>query len=213
MSTVKIQVISYGIRYSSIVASFFTSKNSEGLLVLLIYLTDPLESTMSVTWTDATKYDTGFTPSVAMNDNGVVVEVHMNGHGGLHYLVGNQGQDHTIDWGSSHHYDSGVYPCVAINKLGYVVEVHMASTVSSHLYCHVGKVNTERNLIEWGSSYKYDKGSLPKVAINDAGNVVTVHQTSNVITNALYYHTGTIDKDKLKVKSKNTTVEYVPQWH
>ena len=165
---------------------------------MFIYLTDSLEATMSTTWKDATKYDTGYTPSVAMNDNGVVVEVHMEG--GLRYRVGNQGQGNTIIWGDTVRYDSGVFPCVAINNLGYVVEVHMASTASSRLYCHVGKIDTERNLIQWGSSFKYDKGSIPKVAINDAGKVVTVHQTSNVFTNALYYHTGTIDEDKFKVK-------------
>ena len=80
----------------------------------------------------AAEYDHGKRPSVAVNKDDIVVEVH-NSEGprnGLWYRLGKVSGG-TIDWWSEtgasiHRYDFGIYPRVSMNSGGVVVEVHQS---------------------------------------------------------------------------------------
>ena len=134
---------------------------------------------------------TGQNPSVALNNKGVVVEVHEshNKHVELCYRVGMIDTDSkTICWGSCHMYDMGLQPHVAIDDSLNVVENHKSQNHET-LWYHVGKVDADRKTITWGSSHMYDSGTSPSVAINDNLNIIEVHQTGSSI---LTYHVGTV---------------------
>ena len=79
-----------------------------------------------------------------------------------------------------------------------MVEVHKSEGISN-LWYNVGKVDVGNKRIDWGSSQKYDKGIMPDIALNDRGTVVEVHKTENDFSNALYYHTGTLDESSKKI--------------
>jgi hypothetical protein len=142
------------------------------------------------------KYDDGVQPSVAITNNGLVVEVHKS-QGAKHTLwhrVGRVKGD-TIDWGNDNksiEYDKGVQPSVAITNDGLVVEVHKSENFDT-LYYHVGRVEGDR--ITWGGSHDYDKGVQPSVAITNDGLVVEVHKSENF--DSLYYHVGRVNGDKI----------------
>jgi hypothetical protein len=144
------------------------------------------------------KYDDGVQPSVAINNNGLVVEVHKseNFHT-LYYRVGRVKSDGTIwvkdDQSKSVKYDDGVQPSVAINNNGLVVEVHKSESHDT-LWYRVGKVNGDK--IDWENNKKsieYDAGVQPSVAITDDGLVVEVHKSQSYGT--LWYRVGRVKSD------------------
>lgn len=122
-------------------------------------------------------YDSGATPSIAINNN-VVVEVHQsNGHSTkLWYHVGEvDPASKTIEFGASHHYDSGTNPSVALTDDGFVIEVHQSQTFNT-LWKRIGQVDVANKTINWiGGSVHYCDGSDPAVA-NDGTMAVQVNQ-------------------------------------
>jgi hypothetical protein len=133
----------------------------------------------SIKWYATHQYDTGRYPRVAMNDSGVVVEVHQSSsETKLWYNVGCVDEEIVI-WNKSLNYDTGEHPCVAINNKGDVVEVHK-SEHNSGLWYHVGKIKD--NIIEWGDSIEYGKGHSPSVALTDDGLVIEVHESTDMTT-------------------------------
>ncbi|MCP6760762.1 MAG: hypothetical protein NHB32_18910 [Fischerella sp. CENA71] len=150
----------------------------------------------------ADRYDTGVSPSVALNNGNVVVEVHKSqSRDRLFYRVGKVEGD-KIDWGKyennkSIDYDDGVQPSVAITNDGLVVEVHKSQS-RDRLFYRVGKV--EGDTINWGKyennkSIDYDDGIQPSVAITNDGLVVEVHKSQNHDT--LWYQVGRIDNETI----------------
>jgi hypothetical protein len=150
----------------------------------------------------STEYDDGVQPSVAITNDGLVVEVHKSqARDRLFYRVGRVNGD-TIDWGKyegnkSDDYDDGVQPSVAITNDGLVVEVHKSQTYDT-LFYRVGRVNDDK--IDWGKyegnkSHKYDDGVQPSVAITNDGLVVEVHKSQSHDT--LWYQVGRVDNDTI----------------
>ncbi|OUL33739.1 DNA/RNA non-specific endonuclease [Nostoc sp. 106C] len=150
----------------------------------------------------ADRYDTGVSPSVALNNGNVVVEVHKSqSRDRLFYRVGKVESD-KIDWGKyennkSIDYDDGVQPSVAITNDGLVVEVHKSQTYD-RLYYRVGKVKGDE--IDWGKyennkSIDYDDGVQPSVAITNDGLVVEVHKSQTY--DRLYYRVGKVKGDEI----------------
>lgn len=148
-------------------------------------------TTQRVEWGSSIKYDLGGnSPSVAINQAGVVVGMH-EGSGHLWYRVGLvNAQAKTIDWGSSHKYDTGDVPSIAINEAGRVVEVHQSET-ANRIYYNTGTVDANAKTITWGASKKYDDGQSPRVAINNGGLIVEVHETDSATNSALWSRVGT----------------------
>ena len=147
----------------------------------------------SINWGNSINEGTGRYPSVAINTNGVVVEVHEHHNNDeLWYRVGMVDTDSkTINWGSSHKYDTGLQPHVAIDDSLNVVENHKSQNHDT-LWCHVGKVDADRKTITWGSSHKYDSGTSPSIAIySNPPCAVEVHKSQSHDT--LFYRHGKAD--------------------
>jgi hypothetical protein len=137
------------------------------------------------------QYDSGSTPSVAVNAVGVVLEVHKNEAGfALYYRVG-QVNASSIDWSPSTQYDSGVTPSVALSMSGVIVEVHK-NEAGYTLYMSIG-TTTGSGPISLGPAKAYDHGITPSVAVNDLGVIFEVHKTQSPFSNSLYYVVGKIN--------------------
>ena len=139
---------------------------------------------------------TGRKPNVAVNNQGVVVEVFERENREVWYRVGMvDNHEKSINWGNSYKYDTGVQPHVAIDDNLNVVENHKSPNYDT-LWCSVGKVDAECKTIIWGSSYQYDSGTSPSIAIysNDPPCVVEVHKSQNHGT--LFWHHGKVDTNK-----------------
>ncbi len=143
------------------------------------------------------RYGIGESPDIALNNSGVIVEVHKSQkQDKLFYHVGRV-VGTKLAWSESHSYDKGVDPSVAITDTGIVVEVHK-SQEHDDLYYHIGRVNGEK--IDWQDSHKYDKGITPSVAVNNGGVVVEVHETENTAAeqkDRLFYRIGKLSGNKI----------------
>ena len=151
-------------------------------------------------WGADHNFDKGVSPSVALNNSNLTVEVHQSdAHETLWYHVGTANSSNKkVSWGRSHQYDKGRNPAIAINNAKIAVEVHMSDAYDT-LWYHVGQINDGKKTIDWGKSYQYDKGVNPAVTLNDDGVLVEVHQSEDEET--LWYHVG-------KVNIANKTIEW-----
>jgi hypothetical protein len=150
---------------------------------------------ISQTW-----YDTGYDPSVAVNGDGQVVEVHngVQGAGPLWYHVGQATvlpKGPQFSWyPNGHSYDTGFNPAVALWS-NFAIEVHMGTTGVAPLWYRIG--NVVNDTIDWyGGSQNYDQGgSNPQIAVaylKDTYAVVEVHNGGSGL-GELWYRTGTLD--------------------
>jgi hypothetical protein len=76
-------------------------------------------------------------------------------------------------------WDVGANPAVAVNERGWVVEVHESPTgptCTHDLWYWTGR-RGEDGAVEWMRHGKYDSGTTPAVAVNNAGLVVAVHRS------------------------------------
>lgn len=151
-------------------------------------------------------YDSGVTPSVALNSSGTVVEVHKSqGNSGLWYHVGTVDPgNETINLGGSNQYDDGQTPSIAMNDQNVVIEVHQ-SQGNAGLWCHVGVVNPSGQVIDFSGSSQYDQGTTPSIAINNSNVVVEVHKSQG--NAGLWYHVGVVDPNN-KTVSFGSSVNY-----
>ncbi|MDE1147019.1 MAG: hypothetical protein PW843_10405 [Azospirillaceae bacterium] len=136
------------------------------------------------------QYDTGFQPSVALNANGLVIEVHQS-EGASSDLWSRVGRVEglSVIWSGAKHFDEGKPPVCALNNNGIAIEVHETnSPFSSALWYHVGYANADG--LEWGGSHKYQDGAQPAVAVNDGGEVVEVHKSQS--NSGLWYLVGKV---------------------
>jgi hypothetical protein len=139
----------------------------------------------SITWLTprGVFLDAGFHSSIAINDNGVILEVHESGSGrtGLFYQVGHLANpadgDYTIAWDSGANgvkYDDGINPHIALNNYNQAVEVHQ---VTGEHYMHYRRGTVSGGTISFGGSPRYDNNSSEaSVALLDNGVVVEVHR-------------------------------------
>lgn len=125
-----------------------------------------------------TQYLNGYLPSIAMNNNGLVLEVHnaKDGNSDMWYSVGwIDTQNLVIGWTAAYYYDTGLAPAVAFNDQGVVVEFHQDE---DDLLYHVGQLQTDKTIF-WGPSLKYVQGHAPRVALDNDNNVIEIHQSTN----------------------------------
>ncbi len=138
------------------------------------------------------EFDGGADPGVAINTNGVVVEVHKNEGGtSLYARTGkiNKAQILWNDMGSGRKsYTGGRQPAVALNSRGDVVEVHKRE-VGDKIFSMYGTLSGTG--ISWGTSKDYDSdGHDPSVAVNYNRQVVTFYVQDN---DDLKYRRGSLD--------------------
>lgn len=151
-----------------------------------------------IAWSGSQEYDKGKNPAVAINDKGIVVEVHKSendddlGGNTLWYRVGVLAGDHVSWYGNgATQYDRGKTPSVAINNNNVVVEVHKSEGAET-LWYQIGEVTGLLEIAGWGRgrATQYNNGEIPSIAINDKGTVVEVHKSEG--NNTLWYRTGYI---------------------
>jgi|GEM_PF-640558 len=152
---------------------------------------------MHVRWNKSQKLDNdnGTQPSICMNNEGLLVEVHKaQTWNNLWYHIGQTNGDQ-IEWGSSVKYDSGMLPSIAIDNDNWCIEVHSSEGAATGLWYRLGRVNSGNKKIEWvfSGAKQYDKGYRPRVAMNNNGVVVEVHN-NEVTHNTLWYTVGILDK-------------------
>ena len=169
----------------------------------------PSESWMAaINWGNSIEYDRGVTPSVTLNDEGVVVEVHEvnNGSSILSYRVGTSIIGNTVVWGESHQYNTGTKPRVTLNNSGLVIAVHKSKGHPEALWYQIGQVCQESKTISWGKGVCYDSGDSPAVTINDHGTVIVVHTSTVRFSNGLFYRTGKIDAEKNEISFSDSVM-------
>ena len=156
-----------------------------------------------ISWGDSHQYDKGITPSVALTEDGMVVEVHETNSrfsSNLFYHIGKiDTTNKLIKWGPSYRYGEGKYPSVAMNKQGTVVEMHVSQGVQPVLWYHVGKLPVDGKDIIWGTSEKTREGGelglSPSVAIDNSNQVIEVHKSEGLLRN-LWCHVGKADPER-----------------
>ena len=128
----------------------------------------------------------GKTPSVAINEQGVIVVAFCNA-GNLECQVGQLNSE--IHFSERATYAKGTYPWIAINKHNVIVEVHKALDDDT-LWYTVGTVEMG-HAVSWGECVKYDDGTCPKVSLNDQNTLVAVHQSQALDT--LWHYVGKVN--------------------
>lgn len=129
----------------------------------------------TISFGDSQNYDVGSTPSVAVNNSNVVIEVHQsNGpSANLWYRVGTvDPSSKTLTFGDSHSYDTGANPSVALTDDGFVIEVHQSQAYST-LWKRIGTVDTASGTIQWiGDAVQSSPGTSPAVDTDGASAVM-----------------------------------------
>ena len=85
-------------------------------------------------WKHHGKYDTGYDPAVALDENGWIVEVHKSeSKDHLWAHAAKLKADYTVEWGDSQRFEkSGVQPSVSfVGNSGEAEEIHQSSEDSS----------------------------------------------------------------------------------
>jgi hypothetical protein len=148
------------------------------------------------------KHDGGVQPDCALNSGNFAVEMHRNEAGHTLYTqVGTVSpNDKTVQWHGAEDSGGGHTPGVALNDANIVVSVHRTNHVlhTDRLYIRVGKVESTK--VKWNDDEQYDTGAFPRVALNNSGKVVEVHQAgaSETITTKLWIRVGHVDGSKVK---------------
>lgn len=156
----------------------------------------------SVVWElTSHQHDGGVQPDCALNDLNVAVEVHRNEAG--HTLYTQVGtvfpSEGRVQWHGAKDKGGGHTPGVALNNGNVVVEVHRTNNVlhTDRLYIRVGKVVD--NAVDYEDDHQYDTGAFPRVALNNHGRVVEVHQAGSSETSptGLWLWVGNVSGDKV----------------
>ncbi|MGD8604622.1 MAG: hypothetical protein PVF49_08620, partial [Anaerolineales bacterium] len=95
--------------------------------------------------------DRGFSPAVAMNALGQVIEVHDSGDGDLWYWTG-QLEGGQVRWHRHGRYGSGKQPAIALNNNGAIVEIHEVPGPRAHTFRYmIGRLTDDLD-IQWRST-------------------------------------------------------------
>lgn len=133
-------------------------------------------------------FESGVQASIAINNNGQVIEVHRSrgctplGTFGcqLLYRVGTVNvSNRSISFGSERdNLSKGRRPAVDLNDNNEVIIVREhSSTGDQSLYYQTARLNPGAKTLSRRESGEYDHGAYPDVAINNAGRIVEVHKS------------------------------------
>ena len=160
-----------------------------------------------------TNYLDGINPSISVSDGAIVAEVHSgtanstNGNeadGSIWTTIGIANvESNFIAWGSSQQIDSNAYyPSIAISRdSGIAVVVYQDNNKDGHettLYYRVGTVDVVNQTINWGPRNGFTGGWQPSIAMNDRGDIVSVHNSWQE-NESLWYEVGALNTTNLTV--------------
>lgn len=178
------------------------------------------ETDISWNTSGASHYDDGYTPSVALMNDGTVIATRLSSDGTIHYNIGSLSGS-SLNWNKSsppalenaQKARGGYAACVAVcNEHNKVVIVYQAT--NNKLYYHVGEINSSRTSIDWravevfddqsqlsyGEGFNYARLS-PSVSINDDNEVVITSYSGDntyadsTATGVLFMYNAHYDKD------------------
>ena len=146
----------------------------------------------TISWGASTQYDNGGPNSIAMDNNGHCIEVHI-GSERLFYRVGTVNfVNKAISWGPSTQYDNGESNSISMDNNGHCVEVHVVPVSGrpyGDFFYRVGTVDFVNKTISWGASTQYDNGGSNSIAMDNNGRCIEVHVGSE----RLFYRVGTVN--------------------
>jgi Phosphatidylinositol-specific phospholipase C, X domain len=153
----------------------------------------------------------GYWPAVAISKEGYVIVVYSNSSYGWgseqFYQVGtinpNGDENQSINWKRTGlNWDGGFHTSIAMNDKGVIVSVHESNSLSNNqLYYRVGHFRNPAGgdfTVAWDSGNlgnAYDVGINPHIAINNANQVVQVHQVPG--SALLHYRRGIVSGGKI----------------
>lgn len=153
-------------------------------------------TTRSIDWYGCEVTDTGTNPTLAMNKDGGVVEVHNGSRDDnrtkLYARVGRLDvASHRVIFGASQSFDTGADSSVTVNQAGTVVEAHNGTTPATehNLYFTVGRADFNAKTLSWGSSSKHGTGSHLTIGLNDTNQLVELHHDSTT-QDKIYFSVG-----------------------
>ena len=152
--------------------------------------------------------DTGTNPTLAMNRDGGVIEVHNGSRDDnrtkLYARVGRLDTvNHRVVFGTSQSFDTGLHSSVTVNRAGTVVEAHNGSSAvtDQNLYFTVGRANFSTKTLTWAQSgSKHGTGSYPSIGLNDSDRLVELHHDSGE-HDRIYFTVGTVLSDTIEWKA------------
>ncbi len=130
------------------------------------------------------KYDAGNRPTVAVAQDGTILEVHHgDGNDSIWYRLGRlSGDQRKIDWTTGDggvKYDSGDSPYIAFLDADSFIEVH--DNTNDGLFYRIGRLNAQRDRVEWitgDKGIRYDAGKRPAIATTGDGTFLETHHGS-----------------------------------
>lgn len=126
-------------------------------------------------WAPRHHFDYGVSPSVAVKDSGLVVEVHRSQwKRELLCRLGKVNGDF-IKWTKCRTYTNGIDASIAVNNSDAVVEAHVSN--GGHISYMVGEISSKS--IKWSAPNALETGAKPSMAINDSNTVVMVYQSNS----------------------------------
>lgn len=149
---------------------------------------------MAISFGDPVTKGFGATPSVAVNNQSVVVAVHEDA-GKLYYRVGRANKPGlTLELGDSHVLAQGgsdnLFPSVTLANSNLVVCVFESN---NSLYSIAGRVDADAGIIKLGNVQPYDSGKRPGAAVRDDGIVIEVHMSES--GSGIYCTVGKVQSD------------------
>lgn len=132
------------------------------------------EVTYEIFWGKGHHFAYGIHPSVALQDSGLLVEVHRSQwRHELMYTLGKVNGDR-IKWGKCWTYANGADASVAINSSDTVVAVHVSR--EARIQYMTGEASSKS--IRWSLPSPLGRGANPRVAINNSNTVVAIYQSN-----------------------------------
>lgn len=183
---------------NAFVVSAYTESNST-----IFTRVAPLNGEPSLTFLSDESYGIGMSPGIAINNANTVLMVYLKPGNLLTYSVGVAVQNQSdISWqknmlpvldSSNNNNNILASSCaVAVNNNNEVMVVFQKYLNSNHscydLYYLHGRLDNSNYIVNWDTPQYYTTGILPRVAINNNGYFIEVHQSEN--HNSIYYTLG-----------------------
>jgi hypothetical protein len=135
----------------------------------------------------------GESPSVAVTENGILIELHQVSSS----IQWRRGQltGETVTWqqGQTQLTDGGIRPSVAVNDDGVAIAVW---DLAGNLYYSVGTFDKNDTsiaaAITWSTPVPYDTGLIASVALTNGNDVFLLHQKGQDANGSLYQRVGTV---------------------
>jgi len=145
----------------------------------------------------------GATPSIAINDQLIVVTVHLES-GSIVYRVGSANKkSRTLRLNESRPLISGERPTVALNRNQVVCSYGRGDSIFSRAGTDI---DAEAGTIQWGPETKIDSGKTPSVALDQDGTALDVHRSESGI--GVYCEVGPYDAAKKTINWPGSGSKY-----